>query len=119
MKVKSNVVNMIIKLIHFSFNHYYSPYDNFQIRKFDSLILKDRPYIDESLRVIGFYQELVDINLIDEQKTNNILLEAEEEKNSYDIDTDGVGMGDYDYDEDDNNLDYVLIYPMKMLYKIL
>ena len=101
---KTNIVNMVIKLIHFSFNHYYIPYENFQIRKFDSLILKDRPYIDESLRVIGFYQELVDVNTIDEQKTNDMLLEAEEERNAYDLDTDGVGMGEYD--EDDNNLDY-------------
>jgi hypothetical protein len=101
---KTNIVNMIIKLIHFSFNHYYIPYENFQIRKFDSLILKDRPYIDESLRVIGFYQELVDINTIDEQKTTDMIIEAEEERNAYDLDTDGIGMGDYD--EDDNNLDY-------------
>lgn len=101
---KTNIINMVIKLIHFSFNHYYIPYENFQIRKFDSLILKDKPYIDESLRVVGFYQELIDVNTIDEQKTNDILLEAEEERNAYDLDTDGIGMGDYD--EDDNNLDY-------------
>ena len=101
---KTSIVNMVIKLIHFSFNHYYIPYENFQIRKFDSLILKDRPYIDESLRIIGFYQELVDINTIDEQKTNDMLIEADEERNAYDLDTDGIGMGDYD--EDDNNLDY-------------
>jgi hypothetical protein len=101
---KTNIVNMIIKLIHFSFNHYYIPYENFQIRKFDSLILKDRPYIDESLRIVGFYQEMVDVNTIDEAQVNEMVLEAEEEMNSYDIDTDGIGMGDYD--EDDNNLDY-------------
>lgn len=101
---KTNIVNMIIKLIHFSFNHYYIPYENFQIRKFDSLILKDRPYIDESLRIVGFYQEMVDVNTIDEAQVNEMILEAEEEMNSYDIDTDGIGMGDYD--EDDNNLDY-------------
>ena len=47
---------------------------------------------------------MVDINTIDEQKTNDMLLEADEERNAYDLDTDGVGMGDYD--EDDNNLDY-------------
>lgn len=101
---KTNIINMVIKIIHFSFNHYYIPYENFQVRKFDSLILKDRPYIDESLRIVGFYQELIDVNTIDEEKVNDMLLEAREEINSYDIDTDGVGMGDYD--EDDNNLDY-------------
>ena len=95
---------MIVKLIHFSFNHYYIPYDNFQVRKFDALILKDRPYIDESLRVIGFYQELVDVNSIDEEQTRDMLMEAQEEINSYDIDTDGLNMGDYD--EEENNLDY-------------
>lgn len=103
-KGKTNIVNMIVKLIHFSFNHYYIPYDNFQVRKFDALILKDRPYIDESLRVIGFYQELVDVNSIDEEQTRDMLMEAQEEINSYDIDTDGLNMGDYD--EEENNLDY-------------
>jgi len=96
---KTNIVIMVIKLLHYSFNQYFIPYENLQIRKFDSLILKDRPYIDESLRVIGFYQELVDLNSIDEEKTNDMILEAEEEVNSYDIDMDG-------YDEDDNNLDF-------------
>ena len=38
------------------------------------------------------------------KKQNDMLLEADEERNAYDLDTDGVGMGDYD--EDDNNLDY-------------
>ena len=33
---------------------------------------------------------MVDINTIDEQKTNDMLLEADEERNAYDLDTDGV-----------------------------
>ena len=96
---KTNNIYMIIKIIHVSFNNYYIPYENYQIRKFDSLILKDRPYIDESLKVVGFYQELIDVNTIDEQNISNLLLEADEEKNSYDIDMDGMEIGDYEEDE--------------------
>ena len=64
---------MVVKLLYHSFNLYYVPLYNFQIRKFDTLILKDKPYIDESLRIVGYYQELVEVNSIDEEKTGYII----------------------------------------------
>ena len=50
---------MIIKLIKFSFNQYFRQYSNTNIRKFDYILINEVPYMDDSLKVTGFYQELL------------------------------------------------------------
>jgi hypothetical protein len=93
----NNIIIFLIKIIYYEFNKYYVNYDNFQLRRFDKLLLIDKSYVDESLRVVGYYQELVDINMIDEDNLREIDHENTEEVNSHDIDM---------YDEDDINEDY-------------
>lgn len=97
---KGYMYTMIVKLIHYSFNKFYIPYENINIRRFDKLIINDKPYIDESLRIIGYYQELVEIDNIDRDEIEDMKIDAEEEINSYDID-------EYaENDDDDNNEDF-------------
>ena len=77
---------LIIKIIKYLFNLYYRPYNNYNIRKFDYQLINDVPFIDESLRIVGNYLELLTVdeinnyNVIEEKYNNN------EEKNSLDID---------------------------------
>jgi hypothetical protein len=92
-----NITLFIISLIEYSFNHFFVPLENFQLRRFDTIIMNEAPYVDESLRIIGYYQELVDINNIDNDKLNEQELEAQEEVNSQEIDG---------YDEDQSFEDF-------------
>ena len=66
--------------------------ENSQIRKFDSLLSVDAPYIDESSRVVGYYQELVSVKEIDEEGNKEKEYDMNEEQNALDVD---------EYDEND------------------
>jgi hypothetical protein len=83
---------MIVKMIQYNYYNYYIPIENSQIRKFDSLLLVDAPYIDESSRVVGYYQELVSVKEIDEEANKEKEYDMKEEQNALDID---------EYDEND------------------
>ncbi len=90
--IRTNLCYMIVKLIQYNYYNYYIPIENSQIRKFDSLLLVDAPYIDESSRVVGYYQELVSVKEIDEEANKEKEYDMNEEQNALDID---------EYDEND------------------
>jgi len=90
--IRSNICYMLVKIINYCYNMYYIPIENSQIRKFDSLLLIDAPYIDESLRIVGYYQELVNVKEIDEDIMKEKEYDMNEEENALDID---------EYDEND------------------
>jgi hypothetical protein len=71
---------------------YYVPLENSQVRKFDSILSIEAPYIDESLRVVGYYQELVNVKEIDEEANKEKEQDMNEENNALDLD---------EYDEND------------------
>jgi hypothetical protein len=71
---------------------YYTPLENSQVRKFDSILSIEAPYIDESLRVVGYYQELVNVKEIDEEANKEKEQDMNEENNALDLD---------EYDEND------------------
>jgi hypothetical protein len=66
--IQSELSHLIIKLIKFSLNQYYRPYSNSQVRKFDFVLINETPYIDDNLKVIGFYQELLNNKEIEDKK---------------------------------------------------
>ena len=90
--IKTNLAYLILKIIQFSYYSYYVPFENTLVRKFDSLLLIDAPYIDESTRVIGIYQELVNVKEIDDEVNKEKEMDMNEEQNALDID---------EYDEND------------------
>ena len=59
---------------------------------FISYIYTDQPYIDDNLRVVGVYNELVDETEDIDEETKNALLDNIEAEGSLDID---------DYESDD------------------
>ena len=95
--IKTNLSYLIVKLIIFSFNQYYIPVENIQIRKFDLLLLNDTPYIDEALKVTGYYQELLNANEIDDNENKEKEYNLNEEMTALDVD---------DYDENDLHEDF-------------
>jgi hypothetical protein len=66
--IQSEICNLIIQMIKYSFNQYFRPYSNTQVRKFDYILINETPYIDENLKVVGFYQELLNNKEIDDKK---------------------------------------------------
>lgn len=93
--VQSELCYLIIRIIKYSFDQYNRPYSNTQIRKFDFILINEVPYIDDNLKVVGFYQELLDNkefgDIRDKEKDNNI--DTQEASESMDID-------DYEVDDD-------------------
>ena len=84
--IETVIAYLIIKLIQYSLNFYYKSYNNSEIRKFDLLLIKEAPIIDDSVR-------LTDNQEIDDEKIKEENYTANEEMNALDID---------DYDKDDD-----------------
>jgi hypothetical protein len=89
--IKYELCHLIIKMIRYLFNLYYKPYHDYQIRKFDIILLNDEAYINETLQVKGHYQELLTQDEIDDRKEENY--NAQQMFDSLDID-------DYEYNDD-------------------
>ena len=90
--IQSEIAHLIVRIIQYNMQLYLKE-NNYDIRKFEHLMLGDTPYINETVRPVGLYQELfaegqLDENLIKEQ--NN---DAQEVIDSLDID-------DYEVDDD-------------------
>jgi len=80
---KTNISLMIIKIILHCFNLFYLPLENSNIRKFNSILITDTPYINPSLQISGYYQELVSSSEIDDEKVAEQTYNIQEEMDSY------------------------------------
>jgi hypothetical protein len=89
----SELAHLIIILVRLIFNQYYRPYSDYKVRKFDFELINETPYIDEKLKVVGHYQELLTQQEIDDPDRKEAQYSEEEAKDSLDID---------DYDKDDD-----------------
>jgi hypothetical protein len=90
--IRIQISYMLIRIIQLSYYSYFIPTEYTAIRRFDSILSIDAPYIDESSRVIGFYQELVNVKEIDESVMKEKEYDMNEEQNALDVD---------EYDDDD------------------
>jgi hypothetical protein len=97
--IESELAHLIIKIIKMTYTQLNIDYTNSDIRKYDYILINSLPYMDEQMRVVGIYNELTNIQDIDEDKLkeeNDIL---NEENNAFDID-------DYEVDDDiDGNIE--------------
>jgi hypothetical protein len=91
--IESELAHLLIKIIQYLFNLYYRPYSNYNVRKFDFLLLNETPYIDETLKVVGHYQELLTQQEIDDPNKKEELYSTQEAFDALDID---------DYEQDDD-----------------
>ncbi len=90
--IKIQISYMLIRIIQLFYQTYFIPIEYTAIRRFDAILSIDAPYIDESSRVIGYYQELVNVKEIDETMMKEKEYDMNEEQTALDID---------EYDEDD------------------
>jgi len=97
--IESELAHLLVKIIKFLFNMYYRPYFNYNIRKFDYLLLNETPYIDETLKMVGHYQELLTQQEIDDDKKNK-----EEDEDNIKNASDALDIDDY-VDEEDAKYD--------------
>lgn len=87
------IAKFIINIIVYSFNSYYTTLENYNITKFDFLLINETPYIDETLKVKGHYQELMTQQEIDDPNKKEEEYDNKEAMDSLDID-------DYENDDD-------------------
>ena len=92
--IESEIAHLLIKIIQYLFKLYYLPYSNYNIRKFDFLLINETPYIDETLKIVGHYQELLTQQEIDDPDKKETDYSNQEALNSLDID-------DYEQGADD------------------
>lgn len=90
--IQSELAHLIIRIIQYNMELYLKE-NNYDIRRFEYLVLGDVPYVDETIRPIGLYQELFAEGEIDENKIKENNYDAQEAKDSLDID-------DYEVDDD-------------------
>jgi len=93
--IQSELAHLIIKLIKFSFSQYFRQYSNTSIRKFDYILINEVPYMDDSLKVSGFYQELLTTKEVEDKK------EKDKDEN-YDAQqaVESIDIDDYEVDDD-------------------
>ena len=84
--ITSELAYLIVKLIKYSFHLYYKSYSNYNIRKFDYLLLNDNPSIDETLKTVGHYQELLSNQELEDPNKKEEIENAREELDAIDID---------------------------------
>jgi len=88
------IVQLIIQIIMYVSNIYYTPYTNYHIQKFDTLLFVEPDYFEDYMVPTGMYQELLTKEEIIAPERLEELYDNEEEKTALDID-------DYDDEEDD------------------
>jgi hypothetical protein len=84
---------MIVKLFKALNKNTNIDYTNIEVRKYDYILLNELPYIDDQVKFVGMYQELVNIQEIDEEKVKEQNEDLREEKEAFDVD-------DYEVDDD-------------------
>jgi hypothetical protein len=96
--IQSELAHLIIKLTKYSFNQYFRQYSNTSIRKFDFILINEVPYMDDSLKITGFYQELLNNKEVEDKK------EKEKDEN-YDAQQAMESMDIDDYDNEGDDID--------------
>jgi hypothetical protein len=98
--VKSTLSLLVVRLIEFNYEQYYVPVDNFNVRKFQELLSINAPNMDDSLRILSSYEELLNSQEIDDLPTN--MTQEEINEMNYDAQEafDSLDLDGYD-DEDE------------------
>ena len=90
--IQSEIAHLIVRIIQYNMQQYLKE-NNYDIRRFEYLMLGDTPYINETVRPVGLYQELFGEGQLDENAMKEQNNDAQEVIDSLDVD-------DYEVDED-------------------
>ena len=93
MSNKSTLSLLIVRLIEYNFEQYYTPVDNINVRKFQELLSVKAPNMDDSLRIVSSYEELLDMQETDNiaenmtsEEYDNMIYDMQEENDALDLD---------------------------------
>ena len=89
----NEICYLIVRIITHIFNTYYTPYSDYNIQRFDILLFTETPFIDDTLKPTGYYQDLLTKEEIDDPERKDAAYDEEQAKESLDID-------DYEVDDD-------------------
>ena len=96
----SEIGNMIVTIIYDMFLSYYKSMSDYNIRKFDFLLINYSPYVDEKIRVSEKYQDILTKEIVDDINAEDAYIENEE--------LEAVDLDDYDVDDDiDDRVDAI------------
>lgn len=98
----TEIVNLTTNIIYDVFIKNYKPLNHIDLIRFDYLMIYDNPYVDESLKVIGYYNELMTEEEINNPETMDKEYNANEENNAIDVDDMGSD-DDFYYEEGDGS----------------
>lgn len=111
--INSNIALLIVELIQYSYQTYHIHRDDMNIRKLETLLHINAPNIDDSLRAISSFEELVNFREIDDtpndmnnEEYSEMIYDIQEEMDSLDFDMNGENEdddGDYISEHLDNN----------------
>ena len=99
--IEFELAYLIVKIFTNINKQFLMDYTNIEIRKFDYLLNNELPYMDDKIKFVGLYQEIVNIENIDTdliKEEQDILIE---EMNAVDLD---------DYEIDDDNDESAQVY---------
>lgn len=92
---------LIVKIIKYIFNLYYISYSDINIRKFEYLLINDPPYVNDTLKIVGMYEELLSVDEINDENKKEEIYNIQQEFDALDIDDYGV---DEEFDEQIENI---------------
>lgn len=84
--IETEIASLIVKIIKYLFNIYYINNSSYDVRRFGFLINNDLPYVDESIQIVGIYNELLSQAEIDDPEKKESEYDAKEAKDSLDMD---------------------------------
>ena len=92
---------LIVRIIGYNFENYRLPINEIDLRKFYKIISINAPNIDERLRIVGSYEELLNSQEIDDE--NKGLFNNKDKENEKKVDEEKEAM--IDFEEEQNALD--------------
>lgn len=91
--IQYELANLIVKIINYSSSLYWIDNNSSDIRKFEYLTNTEATYIDESIKVVGIYNELVSKEELENPEKKEEAYDEQEAQDAFDID---------DYDDNDD-----------------
>jgi hypothetical protein len=93
---KSEIAQLIIKLIQFSFNQYYRHNNDVSFRQFDFYLINNTASMDVNLQISGYYQELINTSDITDE------MKSQEKEDKYTAEQENEALDIDDMDDDDD-----------------
>ena len=93
---KSELAQLVVKLIQFSFNQHYRYNNDVSTRQFDFYLVNNTASMDVNLQISGYYQELINTSEITDE------MKAQEKEDKYTAEQENEALDIDDMEDDDD-----------------